>query len=89
MSVRTLFCEFCCRQADFREFHMCPGCRRTICKRCAVEAPFPPGSCIKRRDPCAGYLWARTDAPAPVVAGAGRRLAWPLRLLRRLFRDGG
>ena len=87
MSVRTLFCEFCCRQADFREFHMCPDCRRTICKRCAVEAPFPPGSCIKRRDPCPGYP-AASGIASQQPPRAPRRLPWPLRLLRKLFRDG-
>lgn len=60
MSVRTVFCDFCCRQADFRHMFMCPACRKTICNRCAHESPFPPNVCINKR-PCPG----KTPMPVP------------------------
>ncbi len=53
MTVRLVSCEFCSRMSDFQAMHMCPVCRKIICKRCKHAGPLRPGHCAKE-PPCEG-----------------------------------
>ncbi len=52
MTVRFVPCEFCQRLHDFHVMHMCPVCRKTICRVCKHDGPLEAGSCAKK-EPCA------------------------------------
>lgn len=53
MTVRFVECEFCHTINDFGVMHMCPLCRKVICRRCKHEGPLVTGCCAKRT-PCEG-----------------------------------
>ncbi len=60
MTVRFVSCDFCQRIADFQTMHMCPFCRKTVCRLCKAEGPLRPGYCA-RKTPCEG----QPALPAP------------------------
>jgi hypothetical protein len=51
MTMRLVQCEFCLRLYEFQKMHMCPVCRKTICRNCKHEGPLQPGRCAKK-EPC-------------------------------------
>lgn len=51
MTIRYVQCEFCQRMDDFHIMHMCPVCRKVICRRCKHDGPLKPGQCAKK-EPC-------------------------------------
>lgn len=60
MTVRYVACDFCHRIHDFHVMHMCPLCRRTICRACKHPGPPRPGHCLHKH-PCEGT----TNPPPP------------------------
>ncbi|CAN5253436.1 hypothetical protein BH09SUM1_BH09SUM1_18410 [soil metagenome] len=48
MTVRFVLCDFCQTMADFTQMHMCPACRKTICKKCKREGALKAGECAKK-----------------------------------------
>lgn len=60
MTNRFVQCEFCHAMGDFQVMHMCPKCRRVVCKRCRGKAELRPGQCAKEK-PCDGKAPERRD----------------------------
>ena len=48
MTMKLVSCEFCLRLFDFQKMHMCPVCRKTICRNCKHDGPLRPGHCAAK-----------------------------------------
>ena len=51
MTVRFVQCEFCQTIGDFQVMHLCPRCRKVICRRCKGAPPLQKDQCAKAK-PC-------------------------------------